>query len=422
MRIWLVQTGEELPIDPGPPRLWRTCQLARELAERGHDVTYWSSSFNHQKKIQRHLGPGPVDGPGYRFRFFHGRSYHDNMSLKRILSHCDNARYFERAIKEVQKPEVILCGFPLIELANSVAQYADNQSVPFALDSRDMWPDIFNERIPTYARPFARPLMAHWENKRQRAYQKATAVTGITDAFVKWGLDIAQRKPTFLDRSFHLSAVAQSFPDNSLESAAAYWDKMLGPVQKDRLMLCFAGTMSDRLDIATAVNAVKILPENYASRIQLILCGDGDSRAEITQTAEACTNIFIPGWVDAPRLAALMSRSDAGLLPYPNTPDFLASYPNKVGEYLGARLPVVTSLQGITRDMLNRYGLALPYSHGHVGSMRDLLMDAIDNLGVIRAKRPKALEAFHAHFDPANIHPAFADWLEAVAQQRRTTF
>ncbi len=46
MRVWLLTVGEPLPTDGGSDRVWRTGFLARALADRGHEVVWWSSAFD----------------------------------------------------------------------------------------------------------------------------------------------------------------------------------------------------------------------------------------------------------------------------------------------------------------------------------------------------------------------------------------
>src|SRR5690242_19920782 len=95
LRIWLIQIGEEMPFDSGPPRLLRTALLAAELAARGHEVTYWNAGFNHQKKMLRsETGTKFTIPQGYRVVLLEGRSYKRNISLSRIVSHRQNAKSF----------------------------------------------------------------------------------------------------------------------------------------------------------------------------------------------------------------------------------------------------------------------------------------------------------------------------------------
>ena len=53
MHICLFQTGEPLHIDKGDYRPMRCILLADKLLEQGHKVTIISSTFFHQRKINR---------------------------------------------------------------------------------------------------------------------------------------------------------------------------------------------------------------------------------------------------------------------------------------------------------------------------------------------------------------------------------
>ena len=50
MNIWLLQTGEPLPIRSGVRKM-RTALLADKLLERGHKILWWASAFEHQQKV-----------------------------------------------------------------------------------------------------------------------------------------------------------------------------------------------------------------------------------------------------------------------------------------------------------------------------------------------------------------------------------
>ena len=49
MNIWLMQTGEPLPLKNGVRKM-RTAVLGDKLLERGHRVLWWASAFEHQQK------------------------------------------------------------------------------------------------------------------------------------------------------------------------------------------------------------------------------------------------------------------------------------------------------------------------------------------------------------------------------------
>src|SRR5690349_4324310 len=61
LKIWLAHVGEPLPIDAKNERQLRMSLIARMLAQRGHEVTWWSSTFDHTHKRQRFPSNQRVD-------------------------------------------------------------------------------------------------------------------------------------------------------------------------------------------------------------------------------------------------------------------------------------------------------------------------------------------------------------------------
>jgi len=54
MKIWLVTIGEPVPVHEGVrDRLCRTGYFAHLLANHGHNVVWWTSTFDHFRK--KHL-------------------------------------------------------------------------------------------------------------------------------------------------------------------------------------------------------------------------------------------------------------------------------------------------------------------------------------------------------------------------------
>ena len=54
MNIWLIQTGEPLPLDGKNVRLQRMGILSELLSSQNHQVTWWASTFDHLKKEFRY--------------------------------------------------------------------------------------------------------------------------------------------------------------------------------------------------------------------------------------------------------------------------------------------------------------------------------------------------------------------------------
>jgi glycosyltransferase involved in cell wall biosynthesis len=424
MRIWLINVGEEIPADPGTPRLLRAGILADQLAKRGHEVTWWNSSVNHQRKVQRCEQSKVVETEeGYRLVLLYGRLYQRNISAGRIFSQLENAREFRRISATLQAPDVILCGYPTIELAEEVVRYAKVRRIPVATDFRDLWPDIIEDHAGAIVRIVASPLFSKWRRSLKFIVDNSTAIVGITDSFVDWALAKGNRRRSELDRTFHL-AINPTIPDaEQLRAAEAYWDKvgvLNGSASDGHAPLIggFAGTFSTRLDIKTIVEgALKYTRQGGA--LKLVLCGEGPERQALQNLARGNSDIIFAGWRNAAEIRVLLQRSNFGMLPYPSTPDFVRNYPNKVGEYLSAGLPIMTGLKGIVRELLDSRGIGFFFEEANSESAADCFGRIIAGRGQLEAMKPSTLSAYHSMFDGEQIYPAFCDYLEFLGEVGR---
>jgi hypothetical protein len=87
MNVWLTQTGEPLPLKPGVRKM-RTGLLADKLVERGHVVRWWTSAFEHQRKVRLFESDQEIPlSPGLILQVLRGCGYSSNISLARYLDH-----------------------------------------------------------------------------------------------------------------------------------------------------------------------------------------------------------------------------------------------------------------------------------------------------------------------------------------------
>lgn len=124
MRVWLIQIGEPLPVDGEAPRLLRTGMMAQQLVERGHDVTWWCSTFNHWTKSHRYTHDTTLElRPRYRLRLLHSPGYARNVSFSRIIDHRALARKLEKEIAREVRPDVILSSLPTVEMSEVATRF-----------------------------------------------------------------------------------------------------------------------------------------------------------------------------------------------------------------------------------------------------------------------------------------------------------
>jgi glycosyltransferase involved in cell wall biosynthesis len=417
MHIWLVTVGEPLPVDPGHPRLLRTGIFAAILRELGHEVTWWSSTFDHaakQNRADRTVEQALPDGT--RLVLLYGPGYSRNVSLARIRDHRAVSREFERRVRCEPAPDIILCSFPTIELSEAATRYGIAHGVPVVLDIRDYWPDIFLEVAPAIARPFARLALATLFSATRRACRQATAINGITPKFVEWGLRYAGRPPGPFDRDFPHGYKAEPPSAQAVAEADRMWEGH--GISKAVFVACFFGAIGRQFELDTVIRAARRL-HDAGTPVRFVLCGDGDRLAHYREAAGDLPNVLLPGWVDHAAIWSLMRRASAGLAPYICERSFTESIPNKAIEYLSAGLPVVSSLPGVLQALLSGYNCGLTYGNGDDAALAGALVSLRDSAELRAQLSKNAYSVFQSRFVAENVYRSFAEHLQTIVHANR---
>ncbi|HZY67439.1 MAG TPA: glycosyltransferase, partial [Devosia sp.] len=221
LKIWLVRDLEPLPTDPGNRRLMRAGMLAQALARRGHEVTWFTSSFDHYAKRQRAESDEILlPEPRLTVRVFRGPGYRRNVSLARIRHNRDFARrWAQYAHASAERPDILVTDIPTTEGAAAVIRFGIQNRIPTVLSIRDLWPDFFLDYIPAPLRPLGRPFVLPLERQVRFATAGATSLLGISDEYLLWGQRKGNRLPSERDRVFPLGYDARPVPDPSTVDA-----------------------------------------------------------------------------------------------------------------------------------------------------------------------------------------------------------
>jgi len=390
--------------------------LASSLGLQGHDVTWWVSTFDHHQKIQRWEDDRTlVLDEHYRLQVVYSPGYAKNVSIQRIADHNLHARRVRwRMLSEADRPDVILCSLPTLDLCRVAVDYGRAFDVPVVLDIRDLWPDIFLDAVPAWLHWAARPALLPMFRAAAYACSRATAITGITSAFVDWGLAYARRSRSDLDRDFPLGYLNRSQPLPTMAEARQFWSDV-GLDSSVGLRVCFFGSLSWTMadEMFTVIEAARQL-QMQGDNTQFVICGSGENLDAYRKAAQGCNNIVFPGWVDAPQIRVLMEMSSAGLLPYRSRADFARSIPNKVAEYLSAGLPVISSLRGVTEHLLEENDCGVTYQNGDASSLFQLLRALGSDGQRMHTMARNAASLFARRFDASRVYDEMGTYLQDV--------
>jgi hypothetical protein len=207
MRAWVIKTGEPVPYVPAESedRLFRAGLMAQALQTHGIEVTWWTTQFHHQLKIMRNVGPSVPCRPdpnGPEMIFLPSKGYKRHISPARFMDHAQVRRAFERLAPDQVRPDVIICAWPTIDLAYAAVKFGRANNIPVILDIRDLWPDIFYERITAKTGLPFKGYMIPYERMGRKAMRGADAVMSITQGMLEWGQRRLARETTARARVF----------------------------------------------------------------------------------------------------------------------------------------------------------------------------------------------------------------------------
>ena len=420
MKSWIITVGEPTPLDGENPRLYRSGMLANVLAERGNDVIWWTSAFDHANKKPRSTRNAVVImNRNLKIHMLNSISYQKNISLARVVNHAVIAAKILSWFRQEQKPDIIIVSLPTIELAWVAVLWGKRYRIPVVVDVRDLWPDIFLELFPSGIRSVVYTLLRPYYEMARYACRNALAIIGLTDPFVAWGLEKGNRARKESDRVFPMGYSITRPKEDSLVDAEEFWKQHGLSLENEDFIVCFFGTMGRYFDLETVISAAKLI-STLQYPIRFVMCGTGDNLNYYKILAGGCDNIFFPGWIDAAQIQVLMRLSSVGLAPYKNTPNFTLNLTNKPIEYLSSGLPVISSLKGILKDLIDGNECGVTFEEGNPEDLVKILVELYKTPEKVRDMSRNAKRLFEEQFVAEVVYDDLAKYLERLAENHKT--
>lgn len=412
MKIWNTTIGEPLPIDDTVDRLHRSGLLNEILVYSGHEVKWWSSSFNHfSKKYYRNERATLKVFENYTLELLHGRQYTKNISFSRILNHIQIGKQFNLEAYKAEKPDLIITSFPSIELAYYSVKYAMKKNIPVVVDARDMWPDIFTSVLPNFLNPLVKLLLFKYFQMTHFVFSNASSIIGITDGFVNWGLSHGGKKRSNLDKPFYLG-----YPELESENKnkTTSWKKFESlNLKQDDFILAYIGAITkNKINLEPILRAAEHFKNN--SKVKFVIAGDGDERENFIKTSNklGLKNLVFPGWLNKFEIKNLLMNSDFGLVPLRNRFDYKLAIPNKPIEYIANQLPILSGLEGELSSLIKNNNIGFTYKTDK--DIIEKINDTLLNQNKLDKMSKNCRELYLKKFDSKLVYTNLANYLIEV--------
>lgn len=409
MKVWIVGVGEPLPIDGENTRLRRVGNLSKFLSKNGHSVDWFSVSFDHYKKKQRVDKDQTFDlDQNLRLHVAKVTGYKKNISIQRIYHHYDAARRISNLLKNEDKPDIILAGNTPIEVISMVTRYGLDNKIPVVTDVRDLWPDVFKNSLHKKYNFLISPYVTYNNKKVDKCFYNSYSIIGLSEGFLEFGLRHANRERKKID-----SVIPIAYPDYSQnysnEEFIALWGGF--GIQSDDFIISFTGNFGNQFYFEDIIKASKEL-ENF-SNIKFVLCGTGLQEESVK--SRCGNNVIFPGWIERDMITSLLQHSKLGIAPYINSVNYRLNTPNKFGEYLSAKLPILLSVDGVMKKLVDDNHCGFYYQNAK--ELSKGILNYYDNLEQTISESINARKLYEDKFQITKVQTKFMNHLQYVIDE-----
>lgn len=432
LSFWIVNPFDDIPGEGLPPlRYW---SLARVLASRGHDVTWWTAAWSHRRKAARTTPIRIRDEEGFAVRLVAARPYTTNVSFARLASHRDFGRTFERLANEsiasgqLERPDMILASLPPLEGPEAALRLAKRLDANLVVDLMDVWPETFERLLPgpQWLRRALSPLLfGRMATRRRSLLESADAVSSCAHGYLD-----AMPEATGRDKRTHVCHLGAWLPEfpapprlidevphiGATESSAAAADQPADGSAAQPLACVYAGTLESGQDLDTLIAAARILSAQGVAAT-LHVAGTGRMESALRSAADSLRGsclVRVHGLLDRGAYVRLLSECDVGLVLV--KPDSLVAVPYKACDYAAAGLALVNPLPGELRQFVAEYRAGVAYDAGSGDSLARAIAALAGDRRRLLDMRQGARRLAEALFDREKTYARFADWLEGIAR------
>jgi glycosyltransferase involved in cell wall biosynthesis len=407
MNIWLCNPFDNLEEEGARPQ--RYALLSAELACRGHEVVWWTSSFSHARKAPRVAVNGTPLAHAYRnangvlMRLIDTPPYARNICIRRILNHRAFARKWRFAALgaidagELARPDLIVTSLPPLATHETSRALRDTFACRLAVDVQDAWPEAFEGLLPFPAplsHSLSRFLFRRARETARRAYLTADCITAVGRNYLETARGHGASAPMAVFR-LGIADVA--------EDAA--------PVADGPLRLVYGGNMGASYDLATLIGAVRKLDREKPGLVRLDLAGTGPDESKLLKLASGCDAIVFHGFLMRREYEQLLRQSEIGVVPM--FAKSQVAVPNKLADYAAAGLAILNCLSGESEELVASAQAGANYRAGDVADLADAIRTLAANRDALLTMRRNALALAQREFLASSIYPALCEFILA---------
>ena len=308
----------------------------------------------------------------------------------------------------LKKPDIIIITSPSIFVGISAMILSKLKRVPFIVEVRDLWPESAVATGVLKNKTLLNILYA----LEYRLYKYSNKIVVLTPAFKK---NIIKRFPEFTEKLEVITNGADFSIMNGRDKSENIRKKYSWEGKKVFAYFGAHGVANDLMQIIEVANDMK---ENH--ELLFVLIGDGMQKEMLKRRAKewGLSNVQFIDSVSKSEVVDYINAIDIGMATLKKTETFKTVYPNKVFDYMSCKKPVLATIDGITRELVETADCGL-YSEpeniedfrGTINSFLEMNDNALAQLGENGFKYVKQ------HFDRKKLSQKYIDVIYEVCKK-----
>lgn len=406
LKIWLLKDGEFLPVSNNQKKM-RTWRLGESLTKRGHEVLWFASNFSHLEKHKVCEGDLTVQvSVNFTAKLLECGEYQKNISFQRMRHHHVLGKRFRHFAEVEEKPDIIIASFPIFEFPQEAIAYGKQNDVPVIIDVRDMWPDVFTLYFPVFLRPIIKLAFHKSDLKIRWALRQAQGISSMSQDLLRWALEKAKlSKDKKKHKVFYLG-----FDESSAQEIQEFDElRNIRKANQNKIIYSFIGSFIHHYELDLIIEAAKTLEKDPSFNGLFIFAGKGKTWDSIQQKAKALKSVIVLGYLSKSQSAYLNEISDVSLIPLTRL-----AFPNKLFEYLYFSNPLVFSMQGEAKEILESHNAAVYYEKSNLTSLIKALK-VFQDKKTLEKMRKNAGSLYESQFSDTKIYTEYCDYIEEMA-------
>ena len=348
--------------------------------------------------------------------------YKRNVSLQRIRNHRHFRWHFQNmAMEEIKSgkipaPDRMVVSLPPLGSADAAFAIRERFGGEVILDIMDAWPETFYRVLPGFVPTGIKEfLFIPFLKTAERACQEADRISAVAQVYANLAKKRAPKKPV------HLCYHGIDLEESGLLQARFNPDESTtgpeGPTLDSPIKIAYIGALERSYDLKTAIRAVQQLNQDGyqacpakpgEARVELHIAGAGTYEDALKaynlslsspgrsanpsqpgatggdQSGDANgdkTLVTFHGNLNRSDLRTFLASCHLGLIPMKQ--DSFVGMPYKVADYCAAGLPVISSLDGECRRLLDTKKAGSFYEPGSVNSLIEAIRPYLDDVELL---------------------------------------